>query len=301
MRRRILHPTFQPEQPNDQDPPVPSDDQERVSSPPPPQEENHGALRMPHINVFLQPVVPSRGAAQRIRWSDDKFFADLVRATEEDQENESDLSPEKLTWTTAGTTHTAGSGVLPDIVGKELKRRAEPQFFRYGLLKEYHITSLLTDVPGINDSNYKQVRERIISHQKTAQNLTLTYLLDSMKHLHAICPEFETASEAQQSNLLLRLFEQAKITICRNTFGKEYASVDFENIFRGVSGLRPRWRSITKTKFVYLALSTYKTRVISNNSRAMYPLYYSHMCGERIHDLELGDCNDIPTRTNGRR
>lgn len=120
----------------------------------------------------------------------------------------------------------------------------------------------------------------------------------SMEHLAEIVPGFEAATRRQRRSLVGKLFSMAPVTISRNAFNADKNSVSFENIFRSQEGLRLRWQTFTKTKFVELALDAYECRVLKEDKVAFTTRYISHSLKPCYATLDLGGVRDVPTRAH---
>ena len=253
------------------------------------------------INPFLQTVKPTHGKKHVARWTREQFLEDAIRAREEDEENERNITPDSTTWRTAKETHMASSSSMSSgNVPLDSKRRLEVFMFRWGKLKDNMLDVVMEDFPGKNESNEALIRRRLNGHQSGAQCQTVTFLKQSMQHLVEICPEFHDASYPAQRELLLKLFDQAKCTISRNLFGVESQAVDFANMFRGDGGERPKWQKLMKTRFLHLAMATYRHRILKDSkddNDKVFEIYKNHMSGRAIANMGLGDTGDVPTHS----
>lgn len=252
------------------------------------------------INPFLQTVKPTTGKKQIARWTREEFLEDAIRAREEDEENERNLNPDSTTWRTAKDTHMVNNNKSSGNIALDSKRRLEVFMFRWGKLKDNMLSAVMEDIPGKNEYNEGQIRKRLDGHQSRAQCQTLTFLKQSMQHLVEICPEFHDASYLAQHELLLSLFNQAKCTISRNLFGVESQAVDFANMFRGDGGERPKWQKLMKSRFLHLAMATYRHRILQeskDDDDKVFEIYKNHMSGRAISNMGLGDTGDIPTHS----
>lgn len=248
------------------------------------------------INPFVQPYKPTRGKETFKRWDEDKFISELGRAQAEDDEIQNDQSPEATEWHIARDTHFMTNGRFSAHADFGWKRRVEPYIFRHGGLKSTHLVSLTKGIPGIDDGTRRYVKSAVIRHQSNIQHAVTKYFLVTMGHLVAFCPEFHDATDAQRADLLLRLFNGARLTIYRNAFLTEASSIGFDNIFRSNEGERPKWQMLVRSEFVMLALSTYHLRIVGNNKNKLFKAYQAHVDGDNVKAFGLGEVDDVSRR-----
>lgn len=206
----------------------------------------------PHINPFLQPVVPTKGKQRRSeRWTDEQFIQEAARAREEDRENTAKAAIEEWKFDRASETHFKDMHLLSWHEDADWKRMAEIHYFRSGSPTDRTINTFLKPIPGVNGSNYKGYREKLLDHFKDVQSQTVSYLLVSMKQLIDLVgkDEWDAATNPERKALLLRLFSKAKCTISRNCFKIESSAVDVENIFGRADEERKLWQNMVRTKF----------------------------------------------------
>lgn len=255
------------------------------------------SLGLPSINPFLQ-LGNAKASAdwQNNRWDEAKFRAEGVRAAEEDRENavERDLLTAKDIY--FKDCHLKSEDA-------DWKRMDEVVCFRRGTLKERDIGLILRSIQGVNGSNFKKYRNKLIRRENSIQNETLSYLLTSMRHLVTLvgADTWKAASRPERAALLKRLFKQAKCTISRNTFHTECFAVDFENTLSRQSDGRLTWQKVVMTKFTNMALATYDHRIATDDRKAMVAVYKGLMQSDTMHSLKLGGHGDLPAKVHRER
>jgi hypothetical protein len=99
------------------------------------------------------------------------------------------------------------------------------------------------------------------------------------------------------------MFDQSKIAISENLFYVEAQSVSFKSIFRSNDNVRLRWQNFLRTRFVNLAMETYKILALDEDdlkgAKKKLGIYIDrhHISAANLEEIVvgLGTYTDVPT------
>lgn len=126
------------------------------------------------------------------------------------------------------------------------------------------------------------------------------YFEHATRHLRSSAGEekWDEAPDSEKKKVLVRLFRQAPVTICRAAFPIESNTIDFDMIFRGEDNDRLKWQKFTLDKFVNLAMTSWRYRIKSNQPKITFDMWKCQSV-QLAKGYDLGSVSNVPTKKLG--
>nr|OQO20457.1 hypothetical protein B0A51_11796 [Rachicladosporium sp. CCFEE 5018] len=260
-----------------------------------------GPLNYPPFNPYLQIYNKDYSKDAFPDGFTDEHFAkahEIARAIE--RRNIMRRSHADMVVTRFGRSHLRFRNRPGRHLDLEIKRVHAGYLMHQNHLEEQAGKQVLLGFPAITTANLESMNEWLGKIEREAQHKTCKTVLLATKKLIEMSGGMEAwlaASDEEIGNLLTCLFDEFPLTISKLVFWTEDSAIDMERIWRNQFD-QGKWQVLLRTKFVYLAMSTWENRIKHDDRDAMYEDWKDMMQNEELASLNLGDVADLPSRVS---